>query len=300
MQTPSLALCQLAFPHTTFADDLEIAPAVGAHGLSVFESKVDRERADDQASAMRRAGLATALAIPELWTILTAPGKMLEGQPTTVDERVAAIADAIRLLATFEPHAVMLCTGPAGDDGEEAARRAVSEAVGELSKVARAAGTRLALEPMRESYRGVRTILTSLAETVAFLDDGGHDDVGIVVDTWHLWDSPDFLADLGRVINRVDTVQIADYRDPTRGRMDRVVAGDGLARIPAVLATLEELGYDGWYDLEVFSDDGRFGEDHPDSLWKLPPLEFARRQVEGFMDCYRASPDDAVPPTDRR
>jgi sugar phosphate isomerase/epimerase len=85
--------------------------------------------------------------------------------------------------------------------------------------------------------------------------------------------------DLPRAIERITTVQVSDYRDPTRGRMDRVLAGDGVAGVASLLARLRALGFDGWYDLELFSDDGTFGEDYPDSLWRLPPAEFARRQV---------------------
>ena len=45
---------------------------------------------------------------------------------------------------------------------------------------------------------------------------------------------------------------------------------------------LEEAGYDGWYDVEVMSDDGTFGEAFPDSLWALPAEEIARRAVESL------------------
>ena len=55
-----------------------------------------------------------------------------------------------------------------------------------------------------------------------------------------------------------------------------------------MLRALRSAGYDGWYDMEVFSDDGRFGASYPDSLWKLTPDEFARRQVDGFLRCWNA------------
>jgi hypothetical protein len=32
----------------------------------------------------------------------------------------------------------------------------------------------------------------------------------------------------------------------------------------------------------VFSDDGRFGNDYADSLWKLPPRELLEGGVAGF------------------
>jgi hypothetical protein len=44
-----------------------------------------------------------------------------------------------------------------------------------------------------------------------------------------------------------------------------------------LLDGVERTGWAGCYDLEVFSDDGKFGNDFDDSLWKLPADELARR-----------------------
>jgi hypothetical protein len=41
-------------------------------------------------------------------------------------------------------------------------------------------------------------------------------------------------------------------------------------------------GFDGWYELEIFSDDGTYGEAYPDSLYLLGNAELARRGTEAF------------------
>lgn len=41
-------------------------------------------------------------------------------------------------------------------------------------------------------------------------------------------------------------------------------------------------GYDGWFDVEVMSDNGVFGDAFPDSLWDLPLEELSRRAVESL------------------
>jgi sugar phosphate isomerase/epimerase len=71
--------------------------------------------------------------------------------------------------------------------------------------------------------------------------------------------------------------------------LDRIVAGDGIAGVPAFLEEIRGSGYDEWYDLEIISDDGRFGADYEDSLWKLDPLEFAQLQIDGFLPCWQTS-----------
>jgi sugar phosphate isomerase/epimerase len=155
-----------------------------------------------------------------------------------------------------------------------------------LAEEARKVGLRIGIEPMREANRPRWTLVCSLAETLDLLEEVGDDDVGIIFDTWHMWDSDDVHNMIGVAIDRIHGVQIADYRDPTRSSLDRVAAGQGIAGIDRLVDEFRSAGYDGWYDLEIFSDDGRFVNDFPDSLWKLDPLEYARVQVEGFMSCW--------------
>ncbi len=77
-----------------------------------------------------------------------------------------------------------------------------------------------------------------------------------------------------------------DWREPTRGWADRVLPGDGVADVPAILAALERAGWDGYYDLEIFSDNGAFGTAYPDSLWDVEPAELVRRSRESFTQCW--------------
>jgi sugar phosphate isomerase/epimerase len=129
----------------------------------------------------------------------------------------------------------------------------------------------------------------SLAETLDLLDEIGEDDMGIIFDTWHMWDSADVYEMIPKAIDRIHGIQIADYREPNRSSMDRVVAGEGVGRLGDLIAAFRDAGYDGWYEFEIFSDDGRFGNEFSDSLWKLDPYEYTRRQLEGFMACWNGS-----------
>jgi sugar phosphate isomerase/epimerase len=63
----------------------------------------------------------------------------------------------------------------------------------------------------------------------------------------------------------------------------------GIIDLQAVLGALEAAGCDGLYELEVFSDDGTFGDDFEDSLWKLPAAELARRGRTSFVELETSS-----------
>ena len=78
-------------------------------------------------------------------------------------------------------------------------------------------------------------------------------------------------------------VHLSDPRDPTRGWCDRVLPGDGVIPLPEGLAALEAGGFNGWYDLEILSDNGLFGNDYADSVWKLPPTQIVRKGRDGFL-----------------
>jgi sugar phosphate isomerase/epimerase len=289
MATPNISLCGLSFPDTSLERDLEIASSVGAAGVSIVESKLEPKHEEAEKEMVAGARLAVPLAIPRTWTILPPLGGTFPVDPADPMVRIEQMASSISMLAGFGVVSVLLCTGPAGDLGEINARSIVVQGIRALAQVATEAGIRISVEPMREWFRPVRSIVCSLGETLELLDEIGRDDVGIIFDTWHLWDSPEVHRLVGEAAPLFDAVQIADFREPTRGLMDRVIAGDGVARIPRLLREVRAAGFNGWYDLEVLSDDGRFGSPYEDSLWKLDPHEFASRQVRGFLRCWQDS-----------
>src|SRR5262249_1746308 len=76
---------------------------------------------------------------------------------------------------------------------------------------------------------------------------------------WHLWNTETVLEDIEREAPRFVGVHVADWGEPTRGWADRVLPGEGVAALPTILSALDSAGWDGFYDLEIFSDNGTFG-----------------------------------------
>lgn len=46
--------------------------------------------------------------------------------------------------------------------------------------------------------------------------------------------------------------------------------GEGVLPVVDIIRTAYQAGFDGWYELEIFSDDGTFGTVLEDSLWQQP------------------------------
>jgi sugar phosphate isomerase/epimerase len=270
-----ISLCELAFPYTSFEEDVAICKAVGASGLSLDEKKLVGDDAAD-ARLLReqglRAGICAANTLYLLPQPVPTPTRPVIGPPDP-DARTEALCASIRRLARFEPDVVFCCTGPAGDRSPEEARAIVVQGLRAAAATAAEVGLRFAIEPMRESVRETQTIVTSLDQVLDLIDEIGDDRVGIVFDTWHMWDQPDILHRARELAPRIAGVQIADYRDPPRTARDRMIPGEGCANMPALLSALQAGGYRGFYDIEIFSDE----------LWQLPPEEFARRGVQGLL-----------------
>jgi sugar phosphate isomerase/epimerase len=268
---------------------IDLAGQVRADGVSIADRPVNGLDPALHPDAMSSPAYQVALGFPDPWTILPPLGGTIASGPLNLETRLEQMMSSVRTLGGYRPESIMICTGPAGDRPIAEARAVVIDGVRALAAVAREVGSRLSIEPMRESFRAVRSIVCSLPETLDLLAKVDDREVGIAFDLWHMWDSPEVHTLIPECVDLFHAVQVADYRANTRGPMDRVEAGAGIADIPRLLRELRSAGFDGWYDLEIFSDDGRFGSRYEDSLWKLPPEEFATRQMEGFCACWSQS-----------
>ena len=117
------------------------------------------------------------------------------------------------------------------------------------------AGVRLGLEPIHASQRDALTLITTIPETLELLDEAGLPDVGIMVDLWHLWDTPEIDRHLTENVDRITGVHVADWYGD--GRDDRALPGEGVARIGELMRVLRDAGWRGAWDVEIFGDPGR-------------------------------------------
>ena len=283
LQRPRFSISQVSTLAASFADDVRAYSAAGVDGIGVWELKLGDGPDDEALEQLAASGLGSASAVPAVPSVLPLP--LLPG-PDEPAERIDALCASVHRLAAFEPSAIVCLTGPAGERDPEEARDLVVDGLRRVAREAEGAGVRLALEPFQREGIEDWSIVETLADAAELIEEVGSDAVGIQFDVWHLWNSADVLDEIPRHAHLIAGVHVNDWREPTRGWADRVLPGEGAADLPAILGSLEDAGWNGFYDLEVFSDNGAFGSAYPDSLWDLDAAEFARRGREAFVSCW--------------
>jgi sugar phosphate isomerase/epimerase len=226
--------------------------------------------------------------VPEIPSILPLP---LLGGPEDPAERIDAYCRSLERLAPFNPSGFVLLTGTAEGHDPDDARAIVTDGLATIGAEAARLGLRVGLEPYQRDGGEPWTIVSSIPEAIDLLGDAGDPSaIGIQFDVWHLWNTPTLYDDIAGELHRFTGVHVCDVREPTRGWADRALPGDGIADVPSILRALDEAGWDGLYDIEIFSDDGTFGADYPDSFWAAPPAETLARARAAFENCWSLTP----------
>jgi sugar phosphate isomerase/epimerase len=264
-----IAINQLTTKDLNFEQSLEVYQAAGFDAVGIWEATIS-----DWSNAYRAwkaSGMSCSSATSN-HSVLLWSERM--GVPVDLADRVAALGESIRRLAEFQPPCVVILTGPHDGKGRKTAQSLMVESIGRLASIARESGIRLAIEPMHPSIPGF-SYVHELADTLHLIEALRDPDVGIMFDTYHLWDIDGIDAQIQEAADRIFAVQVSDWREPPRSWSDRVLPGDGLAPLATLIALIEDTGYRGWYELEIMSDDGTYQTRLPDSLWSMNPRALA-------------------------
>jgi len=263
-----LSLSEISTPGASFREDLRAYATAGFDGIGIWESKLGDDEFD--LAAFGESGLRATNCVPLVPSIL--PNAVIEG-PLDVEERIETLCASMVRFARYEPESVLLLTGPAGDLSEADARRVVVQGLQRVAAAAATVGVKLGLEPIHTSERDWLTLVTSIPAALDLLAEAGLPDVGIMVDLWHVWDTPTIEDDLREHIDRITGVHVADWFPA--GRADRALPGEGISRTRELTAILADAGFRGSWDVEIFGD-----PEQRDSLWSLPVEQAARRAYE--------------------
>jgi sugar phosphate isomerase/epimerase len=172
---------------------------------------------------------------------------------------------AIHEAATLGARCLILVVGglPPGSRDLDGARQRVLDAIDVLAPEAAAAGVRLALEPMHPIFCADRGVLSTLRQAIDWAQRFPVQQVGVVVDTYHVWWDPELFAQIARAGDRIASYQISDWVVPLPqdNLLGRAMPGDGHIDFPSIHAAVTAAGYAGDIEVEIFNGD----------IWAAPP-----------------------------
>ncbi|MEV0489489.1 sugar phosphate isomerase/epimerase family protein [Streptomyces atratus] len=179
-------------------------------------------------------------------------------------ERACALDDnraAIDEAAALSTDTLVLVSGglPPGSRDLRGARERIAEALAELGPYARERGVRLAIEPLHPMFASDRCVVSTLSQALDIAERFPAEQVGVVVDTYHIWWDDQAAAQIARAGEggRIHSFQLADWITPLPAGVlvGRGQLGEGSVDFRAFREMVEGTGFDGPIEVEIFNED---------------------------------------------
>ena len=219
----------------------------GIPGISPWRDKVAEVGVAQAARQIRDAGLfVSGLCRGGMF-----PAADAAGRRAAIEDNLRAIEEAHALGAAC---LVVLGGGlPAGSKDLPGARAMFHDGLAEVLPAARAAVVTLALEPLHPMTCADRSVLSTLGQALDLCDEFGTG-VGIALDVYHVWWDPELASQILRAGKRILAFHVSDWLVPTTDLVnDRGMPGDGVINIPSIRRLVENAGFNGAIELEIFS-----------------------------------------------
>ncbi|WP_228975200.1 sugar phosphate isomerase/epimerase [Streptomyces sp. DH12] len=251
---------QLSLPELT-----EACVRLGVPGVGLWREPVREYGVEAAAKLVRDAGLAvTTLCRGGFFTT----AQDLDDNREAVDEAAALGTDTLVLVSGGLP--------PGGRD-LSAARERIAAALAVLAPYAAERGVRLAVEPLHPMYAADRCAVSTLDQALELAAPFPASQVGVVVDTYHVWwddRAPAAVARAGAE-GRIHSFQLADWTTPLPAGVltGRGQLGEGVIDLRGWYERVGAAGYTGPVEVELFND----------ALWERDGREVLEETVRGYV-----------------
>ena len=205
-------------------------------------------------------------------------GFFTTADPAEAEAAEARNREAIQEAAALNAAALVLVPGglPPGDRDLQGARDRAARAIERLVPYAHELGVTLGIEPMNPIYAADRGVISTLAQALDIAERFEPEDVGVVVDTFHLWWEPGIADQVHRAGERIVSYQISDWITPlpVDTLLARGMMGDGHIDFAAFTRSVAKAGYRGDIEVEIFNAD----------LWAAPPAEVVETIAKRYLE----------------
>ncbi|MGB8314133.1 MAG: sugar phosphate isomerase/epimerase family protein [Aestuariivirga sp.] len=249
-------------------ESIDAIAAAGFAGIAPWRREIEGRDVAAIARRIRAAGLKVTGYCRSTYL----PALSRDGLLAHIEDNKRALDDAAVLGADSF---VMVVGGlPKGSKDIARARAQVAEGTLALLEHGKKLGVKIALEPLHPVYAAERSCLSLLGEALDMcqeIEGPSHAPwLGVCIDAYHVWWDPNLKRDIVRAgqEKRIFGFHVCDWLVPTSDVLnDRGMMGDGVIDLPALRAQVEEAGYRGLTEVEIFS---------AQNWWKRPMAETLR------------------------
>ena len=170
---------------------------------------------------------------------------------TNLDANRRAVDEAAELGAKV----LVLVCGPAPDRDLDDARKIVAERIGKLVEYARPRGVKLGIEPLHPMYAADRSVVVTLAQALEIAAPFKAEQVGVVVDVFHVWWDPAVYERIAQSAGRILGFHVCDWLVPMPNMLlGRGLMGDGVIDIRRLRLAVDAAGYTGPIEVEILNE----------------------------------------------
>jgi len=265
---PDLAINLVTLgPSIDFGSAAKLCASHGIRHVGVTKEQVATVGAKEAARILHGEGLS-----------VTAYAR-LPAFPATIDDAwQSAIDEAMRVIEEAQcigAAGIIATGGKASADYKDLGRARLyfAEGLQALLQPARQAGLQILLEPLHPMYAADRGLFFTLRQALDFCRSF-RAEIGLIIDAYHLWWDPNLAEDISRAAGLIRGYHVSDWRLPTRSLlMDRAMMGDGCIDLPRIRRLVQDAGYAGPHEVEIFSES---------DWWQRPPAETLKTCIERF------------------
>ncbi|MCZ8251750.1 MAG: sugar phosphate isomerase/epimerase [Hylemonella sp.] len=180
----------------------------------------------------------------------------LDDNRRAIDEAKTLNAPCLVLVVGALPGAL---AGQAAYKDLGRARGEVRDGIAASLEYARAVGMPLAIEPLHPMQAADRACVNTLEQALDLcdaLDPQKSGMLGVALDAYHCWWDPKLEQQIARAgKQRLLAYHVCDWLTPTRDLLsDRGMMGDGVIELRKLRGWVEQAGYAGYAEVEIFSE----------------------------------------------
>ncbi len=269
-RTTRLSLNQRTTASWSLPEAIQGCVDAGLGGIGIWREQLAEVGLDEGCRLVAESGLRVSS--------LCRGGFFTTADPAEIRAAEASNREALEEAAALHAATLVLVPGglPPGDKDLVGARDRAARAIERLVPAAQGLGVNLGIEPMNPIYAADRGVISTLAQALDIAERFDAKDVGVVVDTIHLWWEPGIADQLRRAAERIVSYQICDWITPLPADtlLARGMMGDGHIDFPAFTRAVAAAGYSGDIEVEIFNAD----------IWAQPPAQVVDTMIERYLE----------------